>query len=106
MNKKNGWMSKLNGMLFSHRILSSLCTYRERIFIANRDLYRKMENLEKEFENKVEQTNNKVLKLVETGSVKKSAGFQLKRLNNESEKSNISIFVYFILLTVYAYVTC
>lgn len=61
-----------------------------------------MANPEKKFQNKMKRINNKVKKLFETGAIKKFVGLQLKRLYNKSEKSNISIFMYFMLLTTYA----
>lgn len=65
-----------------------------------------MGNLEEKFQNKMKEINNKVIKLFETIAVKKFVGLQLNRLHNKSKKSNISIFMYFILLTAYAVLTC
>lgn len=48
---KNCQMSKLNGILFFRIIFSWSYIYREKIFIATRDLYREMGNLEKKFQN-------------------------------------------------------
>lgn len=57
-----------------------------------------MENLEKEFENKMARVNDTVLHLVENGTVKKTAAFEYQRLRNESGKSNVLIIDYFICL--------
>lgn len=72
-------MSKLNGILFFRIIFSWSYIYREKIFIAIRDLYGEMENLEDKFQNNLKRINNKVVKLSETRAVKKFVGLQLKR---------------------------
>lgn len=68
------------------------------LFLAIKSLYREMENIEKEFENKMARINDKVLHLVESGTVKKTTEFEYQRLRNVSRKSNILIMDYFICL--------
>lgn len=65
------------------------------LFLAIKSLYREMENLEEEFENKMAKVNDKVLHLIENGTVKNIPAFKYQGLGNISGKSNTLIIDYF-----------